>query len=64
MWIIDYIAFNKTTRRKEVMTKQKILESKKYVSDMIENYPEKGFTEVILIMLDLQLQKLERKEVK
>ena len=46
------------------MTKQKILESKKYVSDMIENYPEKDFTEVILIMLDLQLQKLERKEVK
>lgn len=46
------------------MTKEKILESKKYVSDMIENYPEKGFTKVILIMLDLQLQKLERKEVK
>ena len=45
------------------MTKQQILKSKKYVSDMIKNHPEKGFTEVILIMLDLQLQKLEKKEV-
>tara|TARA_A100001391_G_scaffold21736_1_gene12054 strand:- start:702 stop:986 length:285 start_codon:yes stop_codon:yes gene_type:complete len=25
MWIIDYIAFNKTTRRKEVMTKEKLM---------------------------------------